>query len=112
MKYQIYHNNRCSKSRQTLDLLQQNKIEPEIIEYLKIKLDHTELEKILEILEKNGHTWQEMAREKFANKEEMLEAITKDSSILQRPIVLKWQEDNLVSAAIGRPPENVLKIIE
>lgn len=116
MSVTIYHNPRCTKSRQTLKLLRDHGIEPQIVEYLKTPPSKTELERILEML---GTEPREIMRKKEApykeqelgRKElgagELLEAIVEHPVLLERPIVVV--DDT--KAAIGRPPENVLEIL-
>ncbi|GGA82177.1 arsenate reductase [Neiella marina] len=113
--YRIYHNPRCSKSRQTLALLQENGIEPEIVEYLKTPPTPDEIENLAELLEL---TPRQMMRTKEAEYKEqqldgddvtaaaLINAMAKTPKLLERPIVVKGEQ-----AVIGRPPENVLSLI-
>ncbi|MBD1391194.1 arsenate reductase (glutaredoxin) [Neiella sp. HB171785] len=113
--YRIYHNPRCSKSRQTLALLQENGIEPEIIEYLKTPPTPDEIENLAELLHLAPR---QMMRTKEAEYKEqqldaddvseaaLINAIAKTPKLLERPIVVKGEQ-----AVIGRPPENVLTLI-
>jgi len=113
--FTIYHNPRCSKSRQTLALLEQNDIQPEIVLYL----DNTpSAEQLSEIIGKLGISPRELLRKgEDAYKEHKLaDATTSDEAIIQaminspklieRPIVVKGN-----AAVLGRPPENVLGLI-
>ncbi len=115
MNITIYHNPRCSKSRQTLALLQERGLEPEIIEYLKTPPDKPTLEKILSLLDIEPR--QLMRRKESAYKElaldddslgndELIKAMIDNPVLIERPIVLANGK-----AAIGRPPENVLEIL-
>jgi len=115
MKVSIYHNPRCSKSRQTLQLLQDKGIEPEIIEYLKTPPSNTRLKELLKLLGLQPR--QLMRRKEKAYKEAGLEddrlsadqlilAMVENPVLIERPIVLANGK-----AAIGRPPENVLDIL-
>lgn len=110
----IYHNPRCSKSRETLKLLDEKNISYEIVEYLKTPLSK---EAIKEISQKLGlkpldfiRKGEKLYIEKYASQElsgEQWYAILAENPILiERPIVVKGDK-----AAIGRPPENVLKVI-
>ena len=115
MTVTIYHNPRCSKSRQTLGLLQENNVEPEIIEYLKTPPDVATLEKLLDML---GLEPRELIRKKekeykendLANPElsrdELIAAMVANPKLIERPIVVKGDK-----AALGRPPELVLDIL-
>lgn len=108
----IYHNPRCSKSRQTLALLRERNIEPEIIEYLKTPPSENELKKISRKL---GIPPAEMVRKKeardldFRETEDSTEWIARmahNPQIIERPIVVCGER-----ARIGRPPENVLVLL-
>lgn len=111
----ILHNPRCSKSRQTLALLQENGIEAEVVEYLKSPLNADELSAIKSKL---GITsFIEMMRVKEAefntaglskkdsNEVELLQAMVEYPKLIERPIVITEQQ-----AAIGRPPEAVMEL--
>ena len=115
MKVTIYHNPLCSKSRQTLELLVQNGVEPEIIEYLKAPPSKSELSEILDLL---GLTPRELMRKKEhiyneagltddnLSDEQLIAAMIEHPILIERPIVLVNGK-----AAIGRPPESVLEIL-
>ncbi len=115
MTIKIYHNPQCTKSRQTLELLESKGLTPKIIFYLKDPLSFAEIEKILkmlaleprDIIRKNEVEYKEqnLGDEKLSN-QNLIEAIIKTPKLLERPIVVNG---NL--AAIGRPPENVLRIL-
>ena len=107
----IYHNPRCTKSRQTLALLRQNNIEPTIIEYLKDPPDATEL---ATISKKLGLAPVAMIRKKeaaelnlsaTADPLQWIRRMVRYPKIMQRPIVVCGER-----ARIGRPPENVLEL--
>lgn len=112
MSVTIYHNPKCSKSRQTLALLQENGIEPTIVEYLSTPPSAAELKKILN---KMGKGPRDVLRAKEAREEgidksldgdDLIAAIAAHPRALERPIVVKGDK-----AALGRPPESVLDII-
>ena len=115
MSVTIYYNPRCSKSRATLELLRQNGIEPEIIEYMEDPPDMVTLRKLIKML---GVTPREIMRrhepvfkeagldDPTFTDDELLEAISQCPSLLERPIVVNGNK-----AAMGRPPENVLDIL-
>lgn len=120
--YTILHNPQCSKSRATLKILENNKdtnIELTIREYLKDPLSLAELETIFTLLEK---PFAECIRQKEPfwkdknidsqniSDQEILKIVSKNPSLLERPIVL-LQNDNIQRAIIGRPPENVLELL-
>ena len=111
----IFHNPRCSKSRQTLELLQSSQVEPEIIEYLKTPPTAEELKQILAML---GLEPRQLMRTKEAeykendlddeslSRDQLIDAMVAHPKLIERPIVIKNGK-----AAIGRPPEKVLEIL-
>lgn len=109
----IYHNPRCSKSRQTLDLLTAKGHKPTVIEYLKRPPSAAELTRIIKML---GVSARDILRKAEANdaavnpdamtEKELIEAMARNPIVIERPIVV-----NGGKAALGRPPENVLKIL-
>ena len=112
----IYHNPRCSKSRQTLQIIKDNGVEPEVIEYLKEPLEKSELENIAKRLglrpkkfvRKNEAEFKDNnLAGKLEKDDEIFEAMSKFPKIMERPIIISD-----LGAVIGRPPENVLKVIE
>ncbi|WP_027159803.1 arsenate reductase (glutaredoxin) [Methylobacter luteus] len=115
MSVKIYHNPRCSKSRQTLELLQAQSIEPEIIEYLKTPPSAAELNDILEKLDMEPR---ELMRKKEAeykaaglddeslDRQALINGMVNNPVLIERPIVIANGK-----AAIGRPPEDVLAIL-
>ena len=111
----IYHNPRCSKSRQTLQLLQDNQITPEVVEYLKTPLSYDQLTKLLsklgltarEIIRTSEQEYKDLnLKDKTLSDEALLNAIVSAPKLMQRPIVVNGDK-----AAIGRPPEDVLGIL-
>ncbi len=111
----IYHNPRCSKSRQTLELIQSKGIEPTVIEYLKTPPSAQELDSILKKLDLEPQaitrtkekTYAELGlKDKALNRQEMIQALVENPILIERPIVV-----NIGKAAIGRPPEKVLEIL-
>ena len=115
MSVKIFHNPRCSKSRQTLKLLKDKGIDPEIIEYLKTPPSKAELESILQKL---GIQPRDLMRKKEAeykstgmnnpdlDDDALVEGMLKTPKLIERPIVLANDK-----AAVGRPPEDVLLIL-
>lgn len=111
----IYHNPRCSKSRQTLELLQDKGIEPEIVLYLDNPPDSATLQSLTQML---GVTAREIIRTSESEYNELgldddnldenhlFKVMTKYPKLIQRPIVVSNGK-----AAIGRPPEQVLNIL-
>jgi arsenate reductase len=114
MSYKIYHNPRCSKSRQTLQLLRDNGIEAEIIEYLKDVPTEKELKEVLsqlnlnaaDILRKGEAIFKESYKGKNLTNDEWIKAMVQNPKLIERPIVIKGNK-----AILGRPPEKVLELI-
>lgn len=115
-KVEIYHNPRCSKSRQTLSLLQDNGIEPEVIEYLKQPPSVDDLKQLLTAL--GFSSARELMRSKeeaykandLANQhdeEKLLEAMHNHPKLIERPIVVSGSQ-----ARLGRPPEAVMDLFQ
>ncbi len=110
----IYHNPRCSKSRQTLELLQKNNIEPEIVEYLKTPPNAAELQDILaklnlsaeQLMRKKETVYKELGLAGINDEDELITAMINNPKLIERPIVISGDK-----AAIGRPPEAVLDIL-
>ncbi len=111
----IYHNPRCSKSRQTLQLLRERGIEPEIIEYLKTPPDAGKLAAILDLLDmeprdlmrRKEPCYQELGLDDpQLARSALIQAMVENPILMERPIVV-----NDGKAALGRPPENVLGVL-
>lgn len=115
MSVKIYHNPRCGKSRQTLQLLQEQGIEPEIIEYLKTPPSAEELNIILkklgmeprELMRKNEAEYKVSGlNDETLDREALINGMVSHPILIERPIVVANDK-----AAIGRPPEAVLTIL-
>ena len=111
----IYHNPRCSKSRQTLQLLREAGIEPIIVEYLKRPLRKEELRNISQLLGLRPKDFVRKVENDFKDNDlsksledddKIIDAMLLFPKIIERPIVVSGAE-----AVIGRPPENVQKMI-
>jgi arsenate reductase len=115
MAVTIYHNPRCSKSRQTLELLRNRGVEPQIVEYLKTPPDAATLTHVLELL---GMEPRDLIRTKekeykenglddpSLSREALIAAMVAHPRLIERPIVVKDGR-----AALGRPPEQVLDLL-
>lgn len=113
MSFTIYHNPRCSKSRQALALLQEHGIEPTVIEYLKTPPSAAELRRVLDHL---GMGPRQILRRKEAAEAgidesalsdgELIERMVANPAVIERPIVI-----HDMKAVLGRPPENVLQLL-
>ena len=116
MSLKILHNPRCSKSRQTLEIINSKGVSVEVIEYIKTPLKYDDLLKIIKLLDVNPRDiirkGESVYKENFLSNdkltdEELTQYMVENPILIERPIVF---DDN--SAIIGRPPENVLKIIK
>ena len=115
MKITLYHNPQCSKSRETLKLLQENGIDVSIIDYLKTPITLAELELLAQklnleprqFMRQNETSYQ---TENLANTNltanDLFQAIINHPRLLERPIAVSENR-----AVIGRPPENVLALL-
>lgn len=115
MTTKIYHNPRCSKSRQTLELLQEKGLETEIIEYLNTPPDSDVLEKILnglkmeprELMRKGQDEYKALGLDdKSLSRDTLIKAMIENPILIERPIVITNK-----GIAIGRPIDNVIKIL-
>ena len=115
LSIKIYHNPRCSKSRQTLKILEEQGIQPDIIDYLKNKPNKEELETVLtllgmsprDLMRKGETIYKELNLKDYTlSDEQLLNAMLENPILIERPIVLANGK-----AAIGRPPESVLDIL-
>ena len=110
----IYHNPRCTKSRQALALLEENGVEPQVVEYLKDLLTTEDLSELigflgiepLALVRKNEAVWKEQFKGKELSDKEVIKAMVENPKLIERPIVVKQKK-----AVLGRPPENVLQLI-
>lgn len=110
----MYHNPRCSKSRQTLALLNSNGIDVDIVEYLKTPPDFETLDSLLqklgleprELMRTREDEYRSLELSKVTDRRELIEAMVKHPILIERPIVIKGDK-----ARLGRPPEQVLEIL-
>ena len=110
----IWHNPRCSKSRQTLELLQTNGVTPIIRLYLEDSPSIAEIESMLQILNLEPRSLMRVKEAEYGTQgladvkdnATLIKAMSNTPKLIERPIVI-----NGTKAAIGRPPENVLKVI-
>ena len=115
MTVTIYHNPRCTKSRLSLQLLQDRGIEPTIIEYLKTPPDAATLKGILDLLGLAPREFMRTKEEAYGangladeslDEGQLIAAMVANPILIERPVVLANGK-----AAVGRPPENVLEIL-
>jgi len=115
LSIKIYHNPRCSKSRQTLKLLEERELPVDIIEYLKEAPSKAELESVIKLLNmqprdlmrKGEAVYKELGlKDDGLSRDQLISAMLENPILIERPIVLANGK-----AAIGRPPESVLDIL-
>ena len=114
MNITIYHNPRWGKSRDSVRILEEKKLDYRVIEYLREPLTSNDLKKILRILDlspvdiirTSEQDYKDNNIENIKSDEELIDAILKYPKILQRPIILNGDR-----GVVGRPPENILSII-
>lgn len=111
----IYHNPRCSKSRQTLELLREHGIEPTIIDYQQTPPSVAELERILELLGREPRDILRTQETEYVSaglddpkltRQQLIRAMHEHPKLIERPIVIANGK-----AALGRPPEQILEIL-
>ncbi|MFT6215235.1 MAG: arsenate reductase [Roseivirga sp.] len=110
----IYHNPRCQKSRQTLQLIQESGAEHVIIDYLNQVPTAGELKSLLQklgitaeaLLRKSEQIYKEVYKGKNLTEEEWINAMVNHPKLIERPIVVKGDK-----AVLGRPPENVKQLL-
>jgi len=111
---QIWHNPRCSKSRNALNILKENKIEVEVVKYLENPRTQEEITDLLKML---GMSARELMRTKESiykeldlknenDEDKLIQAMVENPKLIERPIVIKDGK-----AVIGRPIENIMKLI-
>lgn len=115
MKAIIYHNARCSKSRETRSLLESRGVELEVVEYLKTPPTKETLEDLLgmlgigacQLIRKSEALYKDQFETGVPTDEACLKAMIENPILIERPIVVVGDH-----AVLGRPPENVLKLIK
>lgn len=114
-KFTIYHNPRCSKSRQTLALLQEHGVDPEIVLYLETPPDAPTLDQLIqklrisprELLRKGEDDYKRLGLGDTTLSDEVLvAAMAEHPKLIERPIVVQSKR-----AVVGRPPERVLELL-
>ncbi len=110
----IYHNPRCSKSRQGLAIVEESGKEFEVVKYLDVPLSEEKLSEIISLLDisaldlvrKNEAIWKESYKGKKLSQEQIIKAMVKNPKLIERPIVVNGKK-----AVVGRPPERILDIL-
>lgn len=112
--YVIYHNPRCSKSRQTLALLEEHGVQPRVVLYLDNPPDADELRKLLvklgisasQLVRRGESEYQQAGLDKASSDDDLVTAMAAYPKLIERPIVVHGRR-----AILGRPPENVLELL-
>jgi len=116
----FYHNPRCSKSRQALQLISSQNITLEIIKYLEEEISKLDLENVFNRLEidrnnflrKNEKAFKDLnINLKKISIDQLIKLIIENPIIIQRPLAIKYEKDVFIDAVIGRPPEMVLNLL-
>jgi arsenate reductase len=110
----LYHNPRCSKSRQALALLQERGRQPEVVEYLKTPPTKEELRALLaklgmraeELVRKGEDIYKARFKDRSLSDEQWLEALAAHPILMERPVLVAGGR-----AVVGRPPERVLELL-
>jgi arsenate reductase len=110
----IYHNPRCSKSRNTLALLEENGVKPNVVLYLETPPDRAEIAGLLkklgmkpaQLVRRGEDAYKASGLGKDTSDDEILDAMARHPKLIERPIVVLGKK-----AVLGRPPENVLELI-
>jgi arsenate reductase len=114
-KIMIWHNPRCSKSREALKLLQETGVEPEIYKYLDERPSKEEIKKVLamlgakprDIMRTKEAIYKELGLKDVEDDEKLIEAMAAHPRLIERPIVIKEGK-----AVLGRPPQKVLELVK
>ena len=111
----IYHNNRCSKSRNALEILKKSNEKFKIINYLETVPNKKDIKTLLkqlglepiDLVRKNEIIWKENYRDQSLSSSQIIDAMIKYPKLIERPIVVKNDK-----AVIGRPPELIIDLIK
>jgi arsenate reductase len=113
-EFTIYHNPRCSKSRMTLALLEENSISPEVVLYLETPLGVNDINTLLgkltlsasQLVRRGEADFKDAGLSKDSSDKDFVAAMAERPKLIERPIVVRGDR-----AVLGRPPENVLALI-
>jgi arsenate reductase len=114
-EFTIYHNPRCSKSRRSLALLQEKGIEPEVVLYLETCPDEAEIRGLLrklgmqagELVRRGEEAYKSCGLSRDSGDREIVAAMASHPKLIERPVVVHGDR-----AVLGRPPENVLDLLD
>lgn len=115
-EFTILHNSRCSKSRQTLQLLEQHNIQPTVVEYLTVPPSHEQLKTIIhqlgftsarQLLRKGEEAYKlNNLSDPDLTEDKLIDVMLANPKLIERPIVIRGNQ-----AVLGRPPENILSLL-
>lgn len=120
-KLKIYHNPRCSKSRKALELISSQNFKLQIVKYLQSGILKKDLEDIFKITKFDINNFIRKKDQSFKDlkvdinelsTDQVIKLILENPVIIERPILIKYENDVLVDAIIGRPPELVFKLLD
>ena len=115
-KIQIWHNPRCSKSREALKLLEEAGIEPEVVKYLDVPHTKEEIKNLIkmvglksarELMRTTEVVYKELGLKNVEDEEQLIDAMVEHPRLIERPIVIKDGK-----AVIGRPPQKVIELVK
>lgn len=115
-KIQIWHNPRCSKSREALKLLEEAGVEPEVVKYLDVPHTKEEIKNLIkmlglksarELMRTKEAIYKELGLKNVDDEEKLIDAMVEHPRLIERPIVIKDGK-----AVIGRPPEKVIELVK
>ncbi|MBT5935878.1 arsenate reductase (glutaredoxin) [Sulfurimonas sp.] len=114
-KIKIWHNPRCTKSREAVSLLEENGCEPEIVKYLDNKLTNEEMKSLLKMLDMSARelmrtaeaVYKELGLKDVPDEEALINAMVENPKLIQRPILIKGSK-----AIIGRPASVIAEFIK
>ncbi|MGB5966019.1 MAG: arsenate reductase (glutaredoxin) [Sulfurimonadaceae bacterium] len=112
---QIWHNPRCSKSREAMKLLEENGIEAEVVNYLEADLDEAMIKSLLlkldidaiDLMRTKEDIFKELKLQNVGDEGVLIRAMTRFPKLIERPIVIKGDK-----AVIGRPPEKIVEFLK
>jgi arsenate reductase len=112
---QIWHNPRCSKSREAMKLLEESGVEAEVVKYLDEELSETMIKELLlkldidaiDLMRTKEEKFKELMLDKVGDEGVLIRAMVRFPKLIERPIVIKGDK-----AVIGRPPEKVITLVK
>ncbi|MEE8588561.1 MAG: arsenate reductase (glutaredoxin) [Sulfurimonadaceae bacterium] len=112
---QIWHNPRCSKSRQAMEILQESGVEADVVKYLDVEPDETMIKEVLgklgihakELMRTKEEIFKELKLENVEDEGVLIRAMSRFPKLIERPIVIKGDK-----AVIGRPPEKIVEFLK